>query len=608
MDSKLKQSSLLTMVTILAALAVTLRPSSASEREPVAESKPNIIFILADDQGWNGTSVQMHPDISSSKSDFYRTPNLEKLAASGLSFSHAYAPGPMCSPTRASLQTGKSPAQLRMTNVGRSRPAIPSQRLALPAHSSTLSTTEITIGETLKSAGYATAWFGKWHLGGEGPGAHGYDSHDGPTGNNDGNSKDPENPKDIFGITERGIAFMEKNVKANQPFYLQLWHYAVHSPVQSKSQTTATYSRQTKGKTHSSIPFAGMTTDLDSGVGMILAKVKELGISENTYIVYMSDHGAGRNLSSNAPLTMGKGTLWEGGIRVPLIIGGPGVASGKFCSTPTVGWDLFPTFCQLAGVSNQLPAGIEGVSLTPLFESGVLMEENKAARSIQERDSIAFHFPHYGNIGATSAPHSTITIDGFKLIKFYEQNQIQLFDLSKDISETTDLSKTMPEKARLLDRRLKEYLESIDAAIPSNNPNYDPAAEPASGRGTRGSNRSGTGGPSAAARQSRLEERLKELASLESATKAKDFQKLGALVSSMKKSIASDATSANRENPRAARARIQRETEANQLEVACQNRDIEQLSQILRQIRKRLESRSSGRRPRGRTGARAGNK
>ena len=173
--------------TVLVTVASLLTPQFGGyllANSDESAAKPNIIFILADDQGWNGTSVQMHPDIPNSKSDFYRTPNIEKMAASGIRFSHAYAPGPMCSPSRASFQTGKSPAQLRMTNVGggrRGRGASPSQRVIVPPHSSKLPAKEITIGETLQSAGYATAWFGKWHLGADGPGAHGYDEHDGAT-------------------------------------------------------------------------------------------------------------------------------------------------------------------------------------------------------------------------------------------------------------------------------------------------------------------------------------------------------------------------------------------------------------------------------------------
>ena len=159
-----------------------------------------------------------------------------------------------------------------------------------------------------------------------------------------------------------------------------------------------------------------MTEDLDTGVGMILDKVKELGISDNTYIIYMSDHGAGRKMSSNAPLKLGKGSLWEGGLRVPLIIVGPGVKSNTFCASPTVGWDMFPTFCDLAGVDGPLPDGLEGVSLRPVFETG----KGELGRT---GNQIAFHFPHYGN----EPPMSTITVDGFKLVKLYDSNQTNLY-------------------------------------------------------------------------------------------------------------------------------------------------------------------------------------
>ena len=197
---------------------------------------PNVIFILADDQGWNGTSAQMHPTMPGSKSDFYQTPHIEALAHSGLRFSHAYAPGPMCSPTRASIQTGKTPAQLGMTNVGRGiQRALPSQRLMTPAFTSTLSTDERTLGEAFQDAGYATAWFGKWHLGGEGPQAQ----DDRSDGNRNGHTRDPDNPKDIHGVTQRGLAFMEENVRRGQtlPPALALrrpW------PVEAHLQTTRT--------------------------------------------------------------------------------------------------------------------------------------------------------------------------------------------------------------------------------------------------------------------------------------------------------------------------------------------------------------------------------
>ena len=435
-----------------------------------ASTKPNIIFILADDQGWNGTSVQMHPELPNSKSDYHRTPNLELLARRGMRFSQAYAPGPMCSPSRASFQTGKSPAQLHITNVGRSRPARHSQRLLLPKHSINLPTDEVTIGEVLRDTGYATAWFGKWHLGGnQGPGAHGYDTHDGATENSDGVTQDPDNPKDIFGITERGMAFMEESKQAGKPFYLQLWHYAVHGPFQSSSATEVAYRGRTAGEVHRSPIFAAMTEDLDTSVGMILDKLEDLGIADNTYVVYMSDHGSGGR-SSNAPLRQGKGTLWEGGLRVPLIISGPGVKEGEFCQVPIVGWDMFPTFCDWAGVQDRLPTGVEGTSIGPLLATGT-------GELKREHDGIAFHFPHYGQggRGQDNSPLSTLVYNNHKLMKLYETNQLRLFDLGNDISERNDLAKSDPEMTRSMHRMLQSYLQRIDAGIPVANPDYDPS-------------------------------------------------------------------------------------------------------------------------------------
>jgi arylsulfatase A len=576
------QSSRFTVVLYLSVLLWTPQlllcgPSGSAEAENA--NKPNIIFILADDQGWNGTSVQMHPDLPNSKSDFYRTPNIEKLARDGMRFSHAYSPGPMCSPTRASLQTGKSPAQLHMTNVGGRRPASPSQKLILPPHSSTLPTEEVTIGETLQEAGYATAWFGKWHLGGDGPGAHGYDESDGPTGNADGNTDDPKNPKDVFGITDRGIAFMEKNVKAGKPFYLQLWHYAVHGPVQTREETEQTYAARSPGQTHQSTTFAGMTEDLDTGVGIILDKVKDLAIDDNTYIIYMSDHGAGRNLSSNAPLNRGKGTLWEGGLRVPLIVRGPGVKAGVFCNVPTVGWDMFPTFCDLAVVEQPLPKGLEGVSLQPLFETG----QGEVGRP---GNQIAFHFPHYG----AGPPQSTITFAGFKLIKLYETNELHLFDLNNDIGEQTDLSKDKPDKTALLQRRLHEYLASVNAGLPSLNPDFDPTAVAQAGGpgGRRGPGR-GRGGP----RREQIEQRQKELAALEEALEKNDLEKVGQLIAEMKKAMENAPPRSGRPRPQGAGGvspRQQRENELKQLQQAQQESDVKKLRELISESKQRMQN------------------
>jgi arylsulfatase A-like enzyme len=570
----------------LLATAILLLTSSLAVNAQSTTEKPNIIFILADDQGWNGTSVQMHPDMPDSKSDYYQTPNIERLARAGLIFSNAYSPGPMCSPTRASLQTGKSPAQLRMTNVGGSRRAAPSQRLLLPRHSSALSTDEITIGETLKRAGYSTAWFGKWHLGGDrGPRAHGYDEHDGPTGNADGNSEDADNPKDIFGITNRGIAFMEKNAKTGKPFYLQLWHYAVHGPIQSREATESASAARPSGKTHRSPSFAAMTEDLDTGVGMILDKIEELSIADNTYVIYMSDHGAGARLSSNSPLRQGKGTLWEGGLRVPLIIRGPGVKPGAYCHVPTVGWDLFPTFTALAGVQGQMPQGLEGGSLRPLFASG----QGRIERS---RDGIAFHFPHYGQGGPNNSPHSIILLDGFKLLKFYETNQLHLFNLKEDIGEQRDLSSELSEKTAMMHERLNKYLKNVNAGIPIENKEFDPNAIATTGR--RGG-RGGRGGPA-----QRTAERKKELEAFEDALKQGDSKKLGELIADMRQRFENSPSRPRGRQPSRTGGtsyREQRGKDLEQLEEAYKKEDMAKLQQLITDLKKRLENAPTRSRP-----------
>jgi len=455
-------------LTALSVVTASVQTVPLLGEKTTQQSRPNIVFILSDDQGWNGLSIQMHPDIPNSKSDYYHTPNLERLAREGLRFSDAYAPAPMCTPSRASFLTGKSPAQLGMTNVGRNRKPLAWEKVEQAPSTNTLSPDETTIGEVLRRAGYATASFGKWHLGTVGPGEHGFDVHDGPTGNEDGAAADP-NPKDIFGITERGSNFMEKNVKEGRPFYLQLWHYAVHGPLLSRKETEEALADRPKGEIHSDPTFAAMTEDLDAGVGMILKKIEELGIADNTYVVYMSDNGAGPRFSPCTPLTLGKGTLWEGGIRVPLIVRGPGVKAGAFRGQRVVGWDLFPTFCELAGVEEPLPEGLEGGSLKPLFASG---EDNVKRR----REEVVFHYPHYGQGGQGKTPQSAISIGDHKLMKFYETNELKLFNIRKDIGEQNDLSKELPEKAEMMHRRLEKYLQQVGAAMPKPNPDYDPDA------------------------------------------------------------------------------------------------------------------------------------
>ena len=433
-------------------------------------ARPNIIFILVDDMGWTGLSHPSDNRQSKSRSDFYQTPNIAKLASQGVTFSDAYAPAPMCSPSRASFLTGKSPAQLHLTSPGKGGRMQDWMKVTPANNINALPSEEITIAELLKKEGYSTAHFGKWHLHSGGPGQHGFDQHDGDSANEPLTKTTTDNPKDIFGITTRAISFMSDQAKAKKTFYLQLSHFALHSPIESTTDSQKAFSKTPKGTHHSRTDYAAMTKDFDDSVGKLLEAVKNLGLEKNTYILFTSDNGAGNKPrgQENAPLTSGKGSLWEGGIRVPMIISGPGIAENQNCHEPVIGSDFFSTVCDLTSVKTPLPKGIEGVSLTPLLFG-------KQAEFKRHTPYLTFHFPHYGR-GPKQIPQSAIRVGNFKLIKDYDSGSIQLFDLSSDLGESKDLSTQMPEKAKKLHTQLNAELKRINAQTITPNPNYDPKA------------------------------------------------------------------------------------------------------------------------------------
>ncbi|NQT86984.1 sulfatase-like hydrolase/transferase, partial [bacterium] len=431
---------------------------------------PSFVFILADDMGWTGLSTAIDVRLPESRSDFYQTPCIASLAEQGMRFSNAYAPGPMCTPTRASLLTGKSPAQLHMTTPGPANRPVTNRRMIPPRHVDALPAAEVTIAELLRKRNYATAHFGKWHLRGGGPGAHGFDRHDGETGNGGPGAYEDPNPKDIFGVTGRAMSFMEDQVALGKPFYVQLSHYAVHGPTQALRSTRETFADAPTGRRHQNVDYAAMTRDLDTSVGMVLQKIESLGIAQNTYLVFMSDNGAGGRPGGqeNSPLAGGKATLWEGGVRVPLIVRGPGVRAGSSCHESVIGYDLFPTFCQLAGENAALPPGVEGVSLAPLWT-----DKGDGAAFQRPREDLVFHYPHYGH-GPRQLPQSAIRVGDLKLIRCYETGKEQLFDLARDIGEQTDLASKMPDKKKALSARLDACLAKVKAQLPTTNPNHNP--------------------------------------------------------------------------------------------------------------------------------------
>lgn len=444
---------------------------SAQAAQP-SQDAPNFIVILGEAQGWSSTSVPMDDAISSSKSDIVRTPNLEKLAAAGMRFANFYAASPRCTPTRAALFTGRSPAALHMTfvNDGQKNPengfSKTGSKLVPAPMISELPESETTIAKLLKKEGYATAHFGKWHVGKVSPSRHGFDESDGATNNGGPQNLENPNPEEAFGMTERGMDFAARQSKAGKPFYLQISHYPGRGGVDAKADTyESVRKRIPPGFDAKRVGSVAVTEDMDTTVGLLLNKLEELGIHKKTYILFTSDHGAtGRN--ANGPLSQGKGTIWEGGIRVPLIIRGPGIPEGACSHIRASTMDLFPTIAALARSNEPLPANIEGGNLGPALSG------SGAVTIKRPWETFVVHVPHYDK--GEQAPASTLFLDNLKLIHSYETETLQLFDIGKDIGERHNLAGQMPKETAELDRRLLAYLAQIKAQMPSPNPSFDP--------------------------------------------------------------------------------------------------------------------------------------
>ncbi len=420
-----------------------------------ATNKPNFIVILTDDQSWVGSSLQIIPDDPRTRSDYFKTPHIERMAAIGMRFTQGYSPAASCCPTRRSIQTGQTPArheyQKDRGNWTRAYNA------------------QLNIPRMLKAADpdYQTAHFGKWDHRYDriSPYQQGFDFSDGYTGNFTGGAKNTggpmatKDPKRINTITDQALHFMERNHTRNLPFYLQVSHYAVHLDIFYNQTTLNEMRAAERGRKHNMPEFAAMTSDMDSGMGRILDKLIELDLLESTYLIYLSDNG-GRNTipkapnmieQRNAPLRDGKHSLYEGGIRVPFIALGPGIESGSVSDVPVSGVDLLPTFADLAGYPHKLPSNIDGGSLGSVFANG---ETDKVVRP---NPFLVFHQ------AVDRSAASAIRLGDYKLVKTWKSDNLELFDLSKDISEAKDLSKQMPAKTRELHRMLTNYLGEVGA-------------------------------------------------------------------------------------------------------------------------------------------------
>jgi arylsulfatase A len=426
---------------------------------------PNFVLVYVDDLGWAETSVEMIKGRPDTRSDFFQTPNIERLAKGGMVLSSCYSPSALCAPSRNSLLHGMTPSRLRYTVLS-----------AVEARKQYLG--KITIPQALKKANsdYKTAHFGKWHNESIKPDAAGYDVTDGPNGNGPGDFADDgkthlpdDDPKRIISLTNKSIDFIKEQVSEEKPFYLQLSHYAMHIWHDSLKETREKYKKLPPGRKYQKqdnlpedeisigmynhgwiINYAAMLDDLDRSLGTLLDSIEDLGIADNTYVILTSDNGGG--FRGNAPLKAGKGSLYEGGIRMPTFVRGPGIRCGTYCDVPVVQWDFLQTFYDLAGGTETLPAELDGGSLRDVFENG---NQGKVRR---KSEALVFHFPWH-----TGEPESAIRSGKYKLRKNLDTLKTELFDLSVDIGEKNDLSSQMPDLVQTLDKQRSTYLDTVNA-------------------------------------------------------------------------------------------------------------------------------------------------
>ena len=454
--------------------------ASAAGNARAAESKlpPNFIFILIDDMGWT--------DLGCFGSTFYKTPNIDRLAGQGMKFTDAYAACPVCSPTRASILTGRYPARLHLTDWLPGRRDMPTQMLLRPQIRQALPLEEFTLAEALKGKGYVSASIGKWHLGGKGfePQKQGFDlnvagDHTGtplsyfhPFQRGDATMPGLERSEEGEYLTDRLTLEAEKFIEQNheKPFFLYLPHYAVHIPLRARQALVEKHLAATPGATHTNAIYAAMIQSVDECVGRLMRKLDTLGLTDRTILFFTTDNGGlsvreGPNTpaTSNAPLRMGKGYLYEGGIRVPLIVRWPGsTPSGSLCHTPVSSVDYFPTILEIAGVQRTTGRSIDGVSLVPLLKQ----------TGQPQREAIYWHYPHYSNQGGK--PGAAIRQGDFKLIESYEDHHAELYNLRIDPGETVDLAPRMPELSEKLRRNLEKWRREVDAQRMRPNPEFKP--------------------------------------------------------------------------------------------------------------------------------------
>ena len=480
---------------LLAALAVLLVGGVVVRGADPPARPPNVIVVLVDDMGWK--------DLSCQGSSFYRTPHIDRLAASGTRFTHGYAACPVCSPTRAALLSGQWPARLHLTDwiAGHE---VPEAKLLIPDWTKHLPLEVVTVAERLKSAGYATATIGKWHLGGEGfgPELQGFDANLGGTAR--GQPPTYFSPYRIPTLTDgpegeyltdreadEAVAFIETN--RERPFFLYLPHHAVHTPLEAKPEAERRWidaggkpDREARkglrvggdsGPGQVNATYAAMVESVDDSIGRIVAALDRLSLSDSTAIVFTSDNGGLLPVTDNRPLRAGKGSAYDGGVRVPLVVRWPGVTPpGTTSDEPAITPDIAATILDLTGVGPAPGQPLDGTSLAPALAGGRL-----------DRHAIYWHYPHYHPGGAT--PFSAIRSGDWRLVRFHEDGHDELYDLREDPGERIDRATSDPSRAAGLARDLEAWLAETGAQMPTPNPAFVPPASPKDGAAPVGGRR-----------------------------------------------------------------------------------------------------------------------
>ncbi|MFO0604649.1 MAG: sulfatase-like hydrolase/transferase [Polyangiales bacterium] len=439
------------------ATAPDVTPDVTAPPDAPPARRPSFIVFLAEANGWTSTSVLQDEAIPASRSGTIQTPSLDRLSAQGMRFSNFYAPSPRCMPTRASLLTGRSPAALHMTFIPEARNEGAATGMVVPPVTlTTLPVATPTVASVLRASGYGTAHFGKWHAGNVDPRMYGFDASDGATANRGPENVDHPNPAQAYLIADRAIEFLDAQAAAGRPFYLQVSSYGGKDEVDARPETYAMAAARLPGANPRDVALAAVQMDMDVNIGRVLRRLDELGLAADTYVFFTSDHGA-QGPNSNPPLAGSKGTVWEGGIRVPLFVRGPNVRMGVASRARTYGVDLLPTIAGLAGVAS-LPGGLEGGDLRAILGGG-------ATDVRRARDEYVVHFPHYDM--DPLGPASAIILGDYKLTRFWETNAQRLYNLAADLGESTDLAGRDPARVAELSGRLDAYLTAVNAQLPT---------------------------------------------------------------------------------------------------------------------------------------------